>query len=285
MRSAGVSGHPLSGVSEEQGDDSGSPALRALGMSVTEYVRTDIADLPGHPRAEFFFSPISSTDASSRLMEEQLRGSVLISGRHGERYWGPTRRCSRRNFAEVDDCHLSGHALGEFRLRAGFIHLPVPYIGALHGLAIYRITHSAEMRPWKLSSGYYDRPIARRIAEEAGVPREFFGQRKRGAGLTLKRLSATSEADFQRFLDVEVPGDVRQALDPRPTAERLRTHRKLTYLRTQYAHWPLVGTALEWLHTDRMHALWNSTRLYQFHWGFTKLRDRYLPEQDVRGSE
>lgn len=278
VQSAGVSGHPLSGVSEDQGDDSGTPALRALGMSVTEYRRTDIANLPGHPRAEFFFSPVSSTDASSRVMEEQLRGAVLVSGRHGERYWGPTSRCSRRNLAEVDDCHLSGHALAEFRLRTRFIHLPIPYIGALHGPAIHRITHSAEMRPWKLGSGYYDRPIARRIAEEAGVPREFFGQRKRGAGLTLKRLSAESQADFERFLETEVPADIRQTLDPRPISERLGAHRKLAYLRTQYAHWPLAGTALNLLHADRLHALWNSTSLYGFHWGYSKLQGRYRRE-------
>jgi hypothetical protein len=134
------------------------------------------------------------------------------------------------------------------------------------------------MHPWKLGNGYYDRPIARRIAEEAGVPREFFGQRKRGAGLMLRRLSSESEADFERFLETEVPADIRETLDPRPVAERLDSYRKLSYLRTQYAHWPLVGTALDLFRTDRLHALWNSTLLYQFHWGFAKIRDRYLTD-------
>ncbi len=33
------------------------------------------------------------------------------------------------------------------------------------------------MAPWKLNNSY-DRPIARRIAEQNGVPREYFGQQK-----------------------------------------------------------------------------------------------------------
>jgi rhodanese-related sulfurtransferase len=143
-----VSGTRISGVAVVQGDDSGAAALRALGMTVTEYVRTDVASLTGHPRAEFFVSPVSSTDASTRIMEDQLRVSIFVSGRHGGRYWGTSRRYSRVNFTEVDERHLSVHGLREFRLRVGFVNLPLPYIGALHGAAIYRITHSDEMLPW-----------------------------------------------------------------------------------------------------------------------------------------
>jgi hypothetical protein len=36
------------------------------------------------------------------------------------------------------------------------------------------------MRPWRLENSY-DRPIPRRIAEEAGVPRDLFGQIKVGS--------------------------------------------------------------------------------------------------------
>jgi hypothetical protein len=94
--------------------------------------------------------------------------------------------------------------------------------------------------------------------------------------MTLKKLSQESEEDFDNFLQAEVPEGVRQKLDPRPITEELRTHRRMAYLRTQDAHLPLVGTALDLLRTDRMHVLWNSTLLYQFHWGFAKLRQCYL---------
>ena len=39
-------------------------------------------------------------------------------------------------------------------------------------------TPSVEMAPWRLGTSY-DRPIPRRIAEAAGVPRQAFGQRKK----------------------------------------------------------------------------------------------------------
>ena len=276
IRSAGPSGHPLIGVTEELGDDSGAETLRALGMQVTEFDRGALPGLPGHPRAEFYISsPAAITDATARLMEGTLRGSVFVSGRHGERYWGPTRRCSRTDFREVDDCHLSGQALGEFRLRVGFVHFPAPYVGALHGPAIFRITHSVEMRPWKLGTGYYDRPIPRRIAEDAGIPREAFGQRKRGAGMGMRELGADSERDFQDFLRSEVPASIRQRLDPRPVAQRVGRHRRLTYVRAIYAHLPLVAPTLDLLGTERLHMMWNSTALYHFHWGFARIRDRY----------
>lgn len=275
-RSNRAQGHPIVGVAEETGDDSGADTLERLGMRVAEFDRADFRRLPGHPRAEFFLSsPAAVTDAAMQVMQTALAGSVFVSGRHGERYWGPTRRCRRRHFREVDDCHLSGQALGEFRLRTGFVHYPVPYVGALHGPAIHRITHSAEMRPWRLGTGYYDRPIARRIAEEAGVPRESFGQRKLGAGLVDRALPPASERDFQVFLQTTVPDRVRRRLDGRPWDERLPRHRLLAHLRTHYAHWPLADRALVLCGTERLHALWNSVHLYQFHWGFEKVRRRY----------
>lgn len=278
VRSAGPSGHPILGVTERIDDDSGADTLRTLGMSVREYDRDELAKLPGHPRAEFFASsPAAITDATARLMEDALRGAVLVSGRHGERYWGPTGRCRRTNLAERDDCHLSGQALGEFRLRTGFVHFPLPYVGALHGPAIFRITHSAEMLPWKLGTGYYDRPIPRRIAEEAGVPRESFGQRKLGAGMGSRELSGESERDFQDFLRSEVPASVLRGLDPRPVSERVAMHRRLTYVRSIYSHLPPVSAALELLGGDRLHMMWRSTSLYHFHWGYAKTRLRYLP--------
>ncbi len=270
-----VSGHPLTGVTATRGDDSGAEALRALGMSAAEFDRGDFDKIGGHPRAEFYISPPSITDASTRLMEDIVRGSVFVSGRHGERYWGPTRRCAQRNLREADDCLLAGQSLVEFRLRADFFHFPPAYAGALHAPWIHRITHSPEMRPWKLGTGYYDRPIARRIAEEAGVPRECFGHRKLGAGLGWKNLNEESELDFQDFVRSEVPGEIRRRLDPRTMAERVPVHRKLAYFRTHYAHLPLVSPLMDLVGADRYHMLGNSIYQYQFHWGFAKTVTRY----------
>jgi len=84
-----------------------------------------------------------------------------------------------------------------------------------------------------------------------------------------------SEQDFQEFLVSEVPEAIRRRLDPRPPTGRIANHRKLAYIRTQYSHLPLVAPLLDVLQADRWHKIWNSTRLYQFHWGLSKLRVRY----------
>lgn len=274
-RSGLPSGHPLLGVDKPLMDDSGADALRALSMTVKEFERMDVVHMPGHPKAEFFYSLTAVTDAAHSSMQDALRGSVFFTGRHGERIWGPTARCKRQTFAEADDCNLAGRASTEFRLRLGYIQMPAPYIGALHGPAIHRITHAEDMRPWKLGTGYYDRPIARRLAEEAGVPRELFGHVKAGGGEAAWELGEESQADFQQFVRERIPAKVREQLNPRPIDERNQAHYKVKYLRTNYSHPPLAARLLDVLQTDRLHRLWNSVYLYTFHWGFEKMSARY----------
>jgi hypothetical protein len=80
----------------------------------------------------------------------------------------------------------AGADLALFRLRVGFFHLPVGAIGYSAHRSILSIARSAEMRPWSLQREQYDRPIPRRIVEEAGVPRELFGQSKKAAARSLK---------------------------------------------------------------------------------------------------
>jgi hypothetical protein len=214
------------------------------------------------------------TDFSMRGMEAGLAGRLVVSGRHGERSWSPGRRSARRHLRETDECLLSGHSLGEFRLRAGFLHFPVPYVRALHGRAIRRITRSGEMRPWRLGTDY-DRPIARRIAEEAGVPREAFGQRKMGAGVESRRLAPDSERDFLDFVAASVPDSLRRRLDTRPLDDRRYLHDRLAYVRTNYSHLPGADVLLDLVGSDRLHMLWNSIGLYQFHWGAARIARRY----------
>jgi hypothetical protein len=74
----------------------------------------------------------------------------------------------------------SGSSFGEWRLAVGFVHVPLPCFGAQHHRVTRRLGHSAEMRSWVLGRSY-DKPIPRRILEEAGVPRGMFGVTKRAA--------------------------------------------------------------------------------------------------------
>jgi hypothetical protein len=78
----------------------------------------------------------------------------------------------------------AGMSLGEFRLRAGFIHVPLPWFAALQMGSVQHISRSDEMRPWVLGMDN-DRPIARRILEEAGIPRGRFADAKRATSATI----------------------------------------------------------------------------------------------------
>jgi hypothetical protein len=81
---------------------------------------------------------------------------------------------------------LGGHSLSEVRLHVGVTHLALPYIGARRRSELLEITESDDMSPWRLGTNY-DRPIARRFAEEAGVPRDFFGQKKMATIVAMAR--------------------------------------------------------------------------------------------------
>lgn len=113
------------------------------------------------------------------LISDVQAPSMLLTGVLGE-LWYTTEALHTFTWAvdrELQRADVGMHGLKEVRLRAGFVQVPVPYIGARSRPEIYRITLSDEMKPWSLNQ-IYDRPIARRIAEDAGVPRELFGQVK-----------------------------------------------------------------------------------------------------------
>jgi hypothetical protein len=104
---------------------------------------------------------------------------LLLTGVLGEMWYSEAGYRPFRHMLndELWRWDLSGHGLGEVRLKIGLIQVAVPYIGARRRPDIYRIGMSEEMAPWRLPA-YYDRPIPRRLGEEAGLPRESFGMRK-----------------------------------------------------------------------------------------------------------
>ncbi len=73
---------------------------------------------------------------------------------------------------------LFGKSMGEFRLRVGFAHVPLPCIGAFYPHSIARLSRSRAMAPYATGMEGYDRPICRRIVEGAGVAASAFGQKK-----------------------------------------------------------------------------------------------------------
>lgn len=155
-------------------DDSGEPIAAALGLDIHRVERLAYRSAEGFPEAEAH--GVGSEMLSAR---ELLRDKIVLTGFMGDTMW-------ERNLPSVSTdivwTLIAGHNLNEMRLRWNYISLPVPFIGAREQPAIHDITRSEEMRPWTLFNEY-DRPICRRIAEEAGVDRDLFGQKKKAAGV------------------------------------------------------------------------------------------------------
>lgn len=157
--------------------DDGTQIAERLGLAVRRLE-------PGPPELdERLFLASGTGDAElifGTLVRDALaepRPTVLLSGYHGDKVWArdPGRRYVTPDLRRGD---ISGLALSEVRLWAGIINVAVPFIGARGIESIARISKSPEMAPWSIG-GEYDRPIPRRIVEEAGIPREWFGHRKR----------------------------------------------------------------------------------------------------------
>jgi hypothetical protein len=115
-------------------------------------------------------------DEAARLFESKAGPAVLFTGYHGDKVWDRNLK-QRYQSDEIKRGDMSGKGLSEIRLKAGFVNAALPFLGARKVSQIVAISNSAEMSPWSVG-GDYDRPVPRRICEDAGIPRGAFGQRK-----------------------------------------------------------------------------------------------------------
>jgi hypothetical protein len=114
---------------------------------------------------------------------KHLLGSrVLFTGYHGDNMWGKHVNDLSRHLVRHGD--RTGMSLTEFRLNAGFLHCVVPFWGARQIADLNRMNNSPDLAAWDVP-GDYSRPFCRRIVEEAGVPRELFGNEKRAIAVLL----------------------------------------------------------------------------------------------------
>ena len=197
--------------------DSGKRIGERLGLRVTEYDRVAYRRLPGLAEAEFCASSPGGQDVVMAAAEQQLAGALLLTGRHGEPAWTRYRHKVLPAYRNPFARRVYGASLAEIRLRVGAQVLQAAFVGAQDGMALLRISNSAEMQPWCVG-GPYDRPIPRRILEEAGIPRAWFGQQKylSAADMPLVQVEAThpSRADFLRFCEsCEPPSLLRRGAD------------------------------------------------------------------------
>ncbi len=162
-------------------DDDGGSICEALGLT---YIRLDRkAFLKEFDQEALYYSALHhNQDANLKDVAKYIKNvSLLLTGTYGS-IWDTKKAFSNRVVLDsnLKRSDLSTHGFSEFRLVVGFIQVPFPYMGARRMEDILNITESREMDSWRLGNTY-DRPIARRIAEEAGVPRHLFGQSKKGS--------------------------------------------------------------------------------------------------------
>lgn len=256
-------------------NDSGVEIGNRLGFNVTEYDALQFRKLPGLPEAEFFACP-DGADVLLSPVEPQLEGTIFITGRHGDCVFNLHRRRILPHML-VGTTALAGMTLNEFRLRVGFTQYAPLYTAAQHIESIYRISTSAEMKPWSVG-GPYDRPIPRRLIEEAGVPRDWFGRRKMaGAHYIVDRVESMSpggRADFTAYLET---------LPPIPPVRRAKDAVRIRYVQARAkcvkALLPRAGGLPSFLsrqiYCRASHAAPYNCLDFGFHWGFERIRSRY----------
>lgn len=187
--------------------DHGGEIGAALGIDVYCVDRLAYLERDDCPEAEFFACGYRGEDMAMIGWERYLDRRLLVTGVHGDRVWD---RKGGGTGTGLERSDAAGASLTEYRLRVGFIHLPLPFIGCTSIASIVSISRSEEMSPWSVG-GDYDRPIPRRILEEKGLPRGAFGKQKRGSAVSFtlarkgRRGSLTGELtpqtaqEFRRF--------------------------------------------------------------------------------------
>ena len=185
------------GYNEE--DDSGRDIADVLGLRVVEFDRLGYRALDTFPEAEFLAYGAGGEEVVFAPLADKLAGRVLFTGYLGDAVWN---RVSSRVNTDLLMLYPGGSSLGEFRVRVGFIHFPLPTIGYIRHPSIYAISNSPELARWALGTDY-DRPIPRRLVEEVGVPREAFGRTKKAVTqplwLTEKLQDVFSPTSFPEF--------------------------------------------------------------------------------------
>ncbi len=160
-------------------NDDGSEICQVLGLPCVPIERRA---LEKNSAMEYLFYACMQETGDFNLLqigEYVTRPTVLMTGCLGELWYGENYYKEHPGLINPDLMRgdLGNHGLTEVRLQAGYVQLAFPYIGARRRADIFSITQSAEMAPWRLHTDY-DRPIPRRLAEQAGVPRALFGQVK-----------------------------------------------------------------------------------------------------------
>jgi hypothetical protein len=203
----------------------------------------------------------------------------LLTGYHGDKIWAKNVDDLSEDLVRGDS---SGLSLSEYRLWAGFIHCPLTFWGARQIRDLVRLSNSREMLPWEVP-GEYSRPIPRRIAESAGLPRSAFGTVKRASAVSLREfLSPVSLKAYQGWLAKHRIEWMRRGRLPPPVSEDYERIADRVACRIESA---LHKTPLLW-RLAPPNALEQPSRLrrYAFPWAVSEVSMRYRQHFDERHS-
>jgi hypothetical protein len=159
-------------------DDSGEHIAKILGLEVATYSRAAYLAAEDFPEALFIATGGGGDDVVLSPLRDTLERTLLFTGMLGDTLWGTSGTQDPALSEQYRYRYPAGASLQEFRLQTGFIHVPVPLLTFTRHADLQEISRSLEMRPWRVG-GDYDRPIPRRLVEEAGVPRRAYAKEKR----------------------------------------------------------------------------------------------------------
>ncbi|HEU4619948.1 MAG TPA: hypothetical protein VFV10_18065, partial [Gammaproteobacteria bacterium] len=185
VKDLGVGGY-FTYVGSWSDDTKGRPEYETAPIAAALDVETVLLEAPSPPPADDELllragSPLGHQIpliSMARHVEATAEGAAVFTGFHGDIIWDVN--VPEQFVSEGIIRHdVSGLDLSELRLKSGFFNVAVPFLFAASIESVAAISRSPEMAPWRVGTGY-DRPISRRIAEEAGVPRDAFGFLKGG---------------------------------------------------------------------------------------------------------
>lgn len=264
--------------------DHGGQVVAALGMKLHEIDRLAYLRSPTVLEPEFLGGGYGAIDITMAGLESIAGGRLVISGIHGDAVW------SLEDLPHLDQLRRgdsAGASFSEFRLRTDWLHVPLPFVGARGWASLRAVSASPEMQPWRLG-GHYDRPIPRRILQEAGVGPDLFGRTKHGyiakfaTGSSLDiSLSPAAAEEFREFLAGTAHRDPRSLERFAKPLRRIDKVRRSHPGRAGRAIAPLIDVAATKLlggpgeHT--LNSRYGNASLLVV-WGIERMRSRYLQQ-------
>ena len=194
--------------------DAGEAVARELGLRHTIFDADGWSQSDSRPDIGFAASAGGPVALGLAALEE-IAPTIVITGEGGDELWERAHPAISAHLAEPDGITMGDCSMHDFRLHAGIVVVPLPTVGMVHAKEIAEISRSVELDAYSVG-GSYDRPIARRIVEDAGIARGTFATTKLAgtAYAPHAALSAVSLAEFTAWwneLVAQLPARVRWA--------------------------------------------------------------------------